>query len=520
MRGKIGSFLVLFVAIGLFGGFAWLTRHPDSPWLVRAQEWQVIGPLASRFRRAYLGPGEDPVQAEATAESPEPIVIVKTPWQPEEARREPGLAVVAQRDTSTPTSAAEAVVSLPAETEGTVEVATVPRSPRPTADHNARLRERRSKMSPPIVATSQIQAWRWFRPELTLRQGPTAGDAEILRITTLSHLPVVGVEGSRLEVVFRNRRGWIDPDEPPPHPTRRAKPNRMLLPKLPADSASIRIARRLMGGRKVDQTLGPYELLTDVEDEALPALLGGAASLVDDAYFARYGRMPWGEPRGTVILFESRDDYQTHSEKSEVPWSAHAGHASSEVLVFFAEGRGHGALAGTLVHEITHLVNRRALGLRLPVWISEGLADDLDNIWLEDVAPAGGAPRVVLAHHSRGLDARVRHLSKLLAENRLPSLVHLMDLPSEVFYDEDVMGFTYSHASLLVHYLLEGEEGRYADGFRQFLYRVAYGYEPSSRLLLKEISVEAEALERGFRNWLAETAQQVDRHYQSLDSWR
>ncbi len=72
---------VVLASLTLLGGFAWLTGHPDTPWLDRAVRWPGIGPWAERFRAAYRPP---PLSTPApVAEEPEIEVI--TIWLPEPA---------------------------------------------------------------------------------------------------------------------------------------------------------------------------------------------------------------------------------------------------------------------------------------------------------------------------------------------------------------------------------------------------------------------------------------------------
>lgn len=52
VRRLVGRAVVLLVLAAAFG-LAWLTGHPESPWIDRAGEWPGIGPLAVRFREAY-----------------------------------------------------------------------------------------------------------------------------------------------------------------------------------------------------------------------------------------------------------------------------------------------------------------------------------------------------------------------------------------------------------------------------------------------------------------------------------
>jgi hypothetical protein len=60
------------VAIALAAGFAWLTRHPDSPWLDRAADWPLVGPLAERFRERWR---PAPPAPRPPAEPPEVAVL-------------------------------------------------------------------------------------------------------------------------------------------------------------------------------------------------------------------------------------------------------------------------------------------------------------------------------------------------------------------------------------------------------------------------------------------------------------
>lgn len=66
--------LWVFLGLVLFGGFAWLTRHPDSPWLERAARWPVVGGAAARFRALYLPP-----PAPAADLRPAPTIVVRLP---------------------------------------------------------------------------------------------------------------------------------------------------------------------------------------------------------------------------------------------------------------------------------------------------------------------------------------------------------------------------------------------------------------------------------------------------------
>ncbi len=72
----------LLLALLAAGGLAWLTGHPDSPWLDRAVRWPLVGGWAERFRELYRPP---PPPARPAAEGDE--IEIVTIW-----RRERGVS--------------------------------------------------------------------------------------------------------------------------------------------------------------------------------------------------------------------------------------------------------------------------------------------------------------------------------------------------------------------------------------------------------------------------------------------
>jgi hypothetical protein len=74
----------------------------------------------------------------------------------------------------------------------------------------------------------------------------------------------------------------------------------------------------------------------------------------------------------------------------------------------------------------------------------------------------------------------------------------------ETFYRDDVAMYSYAQSAALIRYLLDGKEGRLADGFRVFLRHIAAGRNAS---LLESLEIEEEELNEGFKNWLVAEAQ-------------
>lgn len=502
--------LVGFLA--LFAGYAYLTRHPESPWLEQARDWPVVGELARTFREAYLGPpgartppedGEEEEILIAHREAPEePLTIF--------VREEPG--------TESPEGqAADSAKPRPhrvSEPEPKTSQKTPPKAkPKPEPTVLPGLAEPR--------LTYIVETWRWFRPGLWIRSGRSADAEAVIRLEALSWLPVLDRKGSWMEVVHHGDRGWIDTSWEPPYKRRWA--TRGLLrhrhePVQRSDWGRYQQARKLLGiTGKPDRKVGDYVLLTDVDDAKLLAFLDRAAAAAEDAYFARYGRLPSGDPGRSVVLFAREKDYRKYAESSNVGTLSHVGHAGIGIATFFAEGRSRADLTRTLVHEIGHLLNDRAVAWGLPPWLEEGIATDLGSVWLED-DPVVTGRNVRLENW--GPDSRIVFLGQILESGKLPTVEVLMYADREAFFKNPrVQRYAYSHSLALVRYLLDEEEG-HAEGFREFLKKIADGRGPDPKLLVKLLDVEMEELDEGFRAWLQLEAGAARQRLRSLRSAR
>jgi hypothetical protein len=177
------------------------------------------------------------------------------------------------------------------------------------------------------------------------------------------------------------------------------------------------------------------------------------------------------------------------------------------VLASYTAGRPRGEVASTLVHEIAHLLNSRALAWDLPPWLEAGMASDLGAVWVEDteVAGAGGAAVARFRGYDEH-DQRLVHVGERLAAGDLPELVRIMMLDRDGFYQGDA-GLHYAVSAAFVRYLLDGDDGRHRAGFQRFLQRVANGYGANPALFLDSYGTRdtafLAALDREFRTWVA-----------------
>lgn len=345
----------------------------------------------------------------------------------------------------------------------------------------------------------------WLHPGTPLLEAPRPGAAPVLLMPALANPVVLGESGAWLQVAWRGQRGWVPRASVhrPEHAPQMAEPAPPLpRPAPPPDPQ--RLARALARLQTPRRTLaaGPYELHTDSGDRALLLLLDRAAAQIEPAYRRYYGLQPMGEARGAVVLFQRRDDFAAYAMGDDR--AAADAYASGGVVASWREGRPPGEVRASLLHELVHLLNRRALGPALPLWLEEGTADALGESAFDGegrLVPGslGGSrlertPRWEL--HG-GLAAR--ELWQRAAERRellpLTELVRVEDAPPGASSRQ----LLYVQAGFLVRFLLAGEHG---DGFRAFLGGIAAGDPATAEALEEHLGVPLADLEGGLAAWV------------------
>ncbi|MEM8996589.1 MAG: hypothetical protein AAGF23_17520 [Acidobacteriota bacterium] len=257
------------------------------------------------------------------------------------------------------------------------------------------------------------------------------------------------------------------------------------------DAAALEAASRHLGDGGREWPCGPYRLLTDVSDRAFLDLCTNLAVDLDAAYAERFGLEPAGQARGAVILFRDPADFRAFAEAS----AGHAGHAraSRSYVSLYVGDRTVRTLATTLAHELTHLVNRRALGTPLPRWLSEGLADAIGD----PATPTGLGP-------AAGLGGAEVARRRVLERPDLPNLGELATLDFGQF-DGRPDARDYEQSAVFIRFLLSDAERRRA--FHAFLRGVAEGESADLDALLGHFEAggqpgRAEDWDRRLRSWL------------------
>jgi hypothetical protein len=375
-----------------------------------------------------------------------------------------------------------------------VQEAAAPGSPAPAEQDRAPAAGVHRSAAPARDARPQM----WLHPGDRLRMEPHVGAKVVAESNVYANVGIVRRRGEWRLVCWGASLGWVPARE---EPARQPEPEPVLpVPARPPDDARLAAARRLLAGGGREERVGPYPLYTDVVDPGLLLLLDRAAAGLEDAYRQRYGLRPLPGAAEAVVLFAREEDYRRYL-RGEGGSPASTGHASHGVVTLWRHGRLAEVVRGTLVHELVHLLNRRAIGPALPPWLDEGLATDLGE---SAYGEGGRLLPGTLAEVALRTPARVEwHLGaasrELLREadaaGTLPPLASLT-AGADGFGAVEPRALAYAESAFLVRSLLAG---RHAARFRAFLAAVATGGDPSGETLRDELGVSWEELERDLR---------------------
>ncbi|MDY7095302.1 MAG: hypothetical protein SX243_20185 [Acidobacteriota bacterium] len=437
--------LLALLLVGLsLAGVVWLTYHPEHPWLRRAESWPVVGPAAKLLRQAYSPPkpSERVTQAPATP-SAQPLAEVLSAQPPEP--------------------------ELPAW----------------------------------IVPEGQV-GFEWLRAGTRLHTEPDRSSEVWLTLDNFASLPVLERRAdSWIRVRVGARQGWLVLDEGSrlDHPPLGAAPAPVkALSGRPPDPRRLERALAVMGHSPTSPAelyLGPYPFYTDLRDtdprdRALLRQLDEASTRVEEIYRQRYGLDPVGNPAAAVVLFQAVEDYRRYqAHETAIASLPSHGHAGYGLAVFYRGSRSDAEVTATLIHELTHLLNRRGIGPALPAWLDEGLAEDLAEIGIQPESK--GEYRTLLA------SATARPSGGAMVG---VSLQELLRTDRDSLSSQAELQRFYQLSRSWIGYLLDADPAQGAR-FRSYLEAVANGAPATPEELQRHLRRPWAELEKEFTIWRA-----------------
>jgi hypothetical protein len=220
-----------------------------------------------------------------------------------------------------------------------------------------------------------------------------------------------------------------------------------------------------------------------------------------------------GDPAEAVVLYQSDIAYRLMQRQTpRLAGLTSAGHNTQGVAVVYSGSRSHREVTRTVIHELAHFINRRAVGPQLPPWLGEGIADDVAHARIDeegrlDPAELGGE-RLKRGDEVRleGGYAALWRLREATRSGGLPELPGLMRSDWEAFVKTPKVQLHYDAASFWIRFLLEGDDDRWAAAFRSFLDAVAEGGPATAEALGIRLGEDWSVLDDRFRAWIEEKA--------------
>jgi hypothetical protein len=443
----------LLVLLVILGTIAWLTQHPEAEVVRQAQEWPVVGPLAKWFRQAYLPSPKPPAHDAIVADDPELVsadeveVVVVSP-SPDEVGARPQVWVPA----GTP------VYAEPDATSSVLETL-------PSLSNLSRLEQRGD----------------WYRV-----RRPRTGQPPL--------------------------KGWVFlEDYQVPQADLLRQPDPVLpLPAASPDAGRVAAARALMTAGGVAMECGVYPLYTDVEETGFSSLCARLVRQLEALYAERYGLQPVSPPAEAILAFRRQEAYEIFRDHEGVDVESSLAHASPPrgYLALPVNAGDRTETLAVLVHELTHLLNRRSIGPALPPWLGEGLADDLAASRID--SDGSLHPDTLGGERWEGENSVVRWgglasiilIREALDRDQLPTLEELVLLDRQEFHRTENARLHYALSSFWVRYFASGFEPSLRTGFRTFLRDVASGQPLTEELLLTRLGSDWKELESSFRLWV------------------
>ncbi len=371
---------------------------------------------------------------------------------------------------------------------------------------------------PPVGA----QRYVWIKPGAILREEPSQRAPSVGTVTVYANLSLLEQRGDWFKVWRRGLDGWVYLEgysermargEPPlgnaPDPPK-------ALPPAPPDSVQLAKAREFLGEGEKHGSLGPYELYTDCQDAELLVKLGKLAEQIEEVYQRRYGLRPLGQAQAAIVLYQSEGSYRTLQARSDRLIGLRAtGHAAHGFAALYVGRRSRLEVATTLIHELVHLLNRRALGPALPPWLDEGLADDLalarvdDDGYIqpEELSSVRQQEGSQVTFYG-GVAALIHLRDRVMTGSFLP-LPELVALDWSSFVRNPNSQTLYAQSMFFVRYLLDGERGLHRVTFQAFLQGVAGGEPIGPEALQDHLGKRLTVLDAGLRTWISFQAMKV-----------
>ncbi len=207
--------------------------------------------------------------------------------------------------------------------------------------------------------------------------------------------------------------------------------------------------------------------ITSTASPAQTRLVAEKIELLHDAWVAFLGdSLGHDRDKGglQLILFKDRSEFQAHNDS--MPW-AEAFYRAPASRAYFASSAANPC--HWMLHEVTHQLNDQVAHLKLRLWISEGLASYFGTSAIVDgkLVPGDIDPDTYPIWWLSKMEL-TGNLQADIAKMRIIPLRTLISESGPLASGEDI-NLHYIEYWSLTYFLLHGEHGKYAAGYRRLL---------------------------------------------------
>ena len=288
------------------------------------------------------------------------------------------------------------------------------------------------------------------------------------------------------------------------------------------DEERLLRARTILGDGVEPSRLGPFELYSDLQNDRLLERMTRVAVALPDTYSERYGLDPGTEASEVLVVFSSYDDYlRFEAGEPDIAGTGTRGYTGRGISVLSVGERSIDQTLEILVHELTHVLNRRVFGMNSPAWVEEGLADDLAYCKVASdgrlaIGSLGGEIKRDVSSDVAGryrIDFEVSGgrgmLSNLLARwsgPERPSLPLLLDMSWIEFIQPEVRPLHYAESAFFVRFLLGSKNKTRSQALLSYLQRLASAKIAQAESLWDYLDESPEKVEAAYYRWLRKIA--------------
>ena len=360
-----------------------------------------------------------------------------------------------------------------------------------------------------ITGTAATRPTIDLQPDTPIHEDPS-DSTPIVAIFVGGTLPVWTTRLGWAQVIWDDLIGWVELVPGGDTPTR---PGPRPLPPVPPrsypDSEILATARSFLPADTRAVAIGTFDLYRDSPDRRQDELFATLSAQLEKIYAERYGLAKSRPPTGAVFAFSSDEPFHALVRILATSQATDfSGLTSGGVALVRTGNRPRKQIARTFLHETAHLWNRHLLGEGLPVWLEEGLAEDLT---LSDMTASGRLRPDLVSKEVRRIagitlipptTVMLAALSKRARLRSLTSTAVLLEMDQQSFLHDDDRLIRYVQSGLFIRFLLENAQ--YRDVFHAFLGHVAETGAASGADLLERLQAQQPKteLDESFRNWI------------------